>query len=123
VLGVEYPGYGMYKGIPSEDQIIKDAIHIYDYLINNLNIKEENIVVFGRSIGSGPASYLAANRNPGVIILMSPFTSLRNVVQNLTGKLLSYAVKERFKNLSLMKRVKCPAFFIHGMADKLIPYK
>ncbi len=99
MLCVEFPGYGMYKGICSEDQIIKDANRVYDYLLNTLNVKEKNIIVFGRSIGSGPASYLAANRNPGVIILMSAFTSLRNVIKNLTGKLLSYAVKDRFKNL------------------------
>lgn len=43
-------------------------------------------MVFGRSIGSGPATHLAATRNPGILLLMSPFTSLRNVVSNMAGK-------------------------------------
>jgi hypothetical protein len=87
---------------------------VYDYLVNNLKIKEKNILIFGRSIGSGPATHLAANRNPGILILMSPFTSLRNVVSNIAGKFLSYAIKERFKNIDLMEKVKCPTFIIHG---------
>ncbi len=78
---------------------------MYDYLVNSLKVKEKNIIIFGRSIGSGPATHLAANRNPGILILMSPFTSLRDVVSNMAGKFLSYAIKERFKNIDLIKRV------------------
>jgi len=45
---------------------------------------------------------------------MSPFTSLRQIVHDLLGKTLSYAVKDRFKNIDLMKNVDCPVFIIHG---------
>lgn len=64
-------------------------------------------------MGSGPATYLAANNSPGGLILMSPYTSIKNVVKNKVG-FLSIIVAEHFDNLSLMNKVKCPTFFVHG---------
>ena len=55
-------------------------------------------------MGSGPAVYLAANYNPGALILMSPYTSIKNVVKNKVGW-LSFLVAEHFDNLRLMPRV------------------
>jgi pimeloyl-ACP methyl ester carboxylesterase len=70
VLAVEYPGYGIYEGETSAETIIEDAEIVFDFLTQELGIKSENIFVFGRSIGSGPATHLAANRNPGMLILI-----------------------------------------------------
>jgi hypothetical protein len=55
-------------------------------------------------MGSGPATYLAANNNPGALILMSPYTSIKNVVKNKVG-FLSFLVSEHFDNLKLMAKV------------------
>jgi hypothetical protein len=70
--------------------------------------------VFGRSIGSGLATYLAANRNPAVLVLMSAFTSIRGVVKDLAGCLTAKIFKERFDNANLIKNVKSSIFLIHG---------
>jgi dienelactone hydrolase len=64
VLIVEYPNYGVYKGSPSGVQIRQDAEDVYSFLLDNLGLKEENIMIYGRSIGSGPATYLASRFNP-----------------------------------------------------------
>jgi fermentation-respiration switch protein FrsA (DUF1100 family) len=54
---------------------------------------------------------------------MSPYTSIKDVARNLLGYLsfLSVIVYERFRNVDLIKKAKCPVFFLHGQADKLIP--
>ena len=95
---------------------------VYDYLIKKVGFEEKNIMLLGRSIGSGPASYLASQRNPGALIMMSSFTSLRSVVNDHVGS-LDKILKERFNNHENIKNVKCPSFFIHGLQDKLISYQ
>lgn len=123
VLAVEYPGYGLYKGDPSEEKILEDAEAVYEYLTQEMNLNPKNIIVFGRSIGSGPATWLASKREVGILVLMSAFTSIRGVVRDLAGKLIQYFVKERFNNLENIAKVKCPTFLVHGLKDTLIPYK
>lgn len=88
-----------------------------------LGIKSQNILVFGRSIGSGPATHLAAHRKVGGLILMSPYTSIRDVAKNIAGSLIQYFVADRFRNIDKMKKVSCPVCFLHGMKDKLIPFQ
>lgn len=91
VVGVEYPGYGMYTGEANQKQIYMDALSVYDYLIYSLKVPPstnlpfyipltlplENILVFGRSIGTAPAIYLSSKRKIGILGLISPFTSLK----------------------------------------------
>jgi len=122
-MAVEYPGYGLYKGASSDTQILNDAETVFDYLTTKLSIHPKDIIVFGRSMGSGPASYLASRKNVGALVLMSAFTSIRAVVRDLAGKWAQYLIKERFNNLEYMSRVTCPTFLIHGLKDNLIPYK
>ncbi|EAR97519.2 alpha/beta superfamily hydrolase (macronuclear) [Tetrahymena thermophila SB210] len=126
VIAMEYPGYGIYEeydtSADKSELILKDAEYLYDYLTNVLHIDEKKIIVFGRSIGSGPATHVAAHRNPGALVLMSAFTSLRQVASDLVGKFLSLALKDRFNNLENIKNVTCPTFLVHGLIDKLISY-
>src|SRR5688572_21745853 len=107
-MAVEYPGYGLYKGAASDSQILADAEAVFDYLTSKLNMHPKDIIVFGRSMGSGPASYLASRKNVGALVLMSAFTSIRAVVRDLAGKWAQYLIKERFNNLDHMSRVTCP---------------
>ena len=64
ILAIEYPGYGMYDGIPSGSKIREDCDTVYGFLTRSLNIREENIMLFGRSLGSGPAIYTASKYDP-----------------------------------------------------------
>lgn len=56
---MEYPGYGLYKGSPNSDRVLRDAVTVYDHLNLSLGVAESDIIVFGRSIGSSPACYLS----------------------------------------------------------------
>lgn len=120
---MEYPGYGIYHGKPSSEQIIIDSEIVFDYLTLRLGVKTQNIIIFGRSIGSGPAAHLAAQRKVGGLILMSPYTSIRDVAKNIAGSVAQYFVADRFRNIDKMKKVGCSICFLHGKKDKLIPFK
>ena len=77
VIAVEYPGYGLYKSSPPDENKMKeDAIIIYDYLTTVCGIKEENVLLYGRSMGSGPSTYISSVRNPQALILMSAYKSI-----------------------------------------------
>ena len=89
--------------------------------MNVIGINEKDIVICGRSIGSGPAVHLAANRNPGALILISPFKSIQETAGTILG-IFSFIVKDRFNNISKMKNVTCPLLLIHGQQDNLIPF-
>ena len=117
VLAMEYPGYGVYEGEPDADQIALDAQNVYDYLTIVQKIPHEAIILFGRSIGSGPASLLASLRNPCALLLMSPFMSIRDIVREKAGNMLQYIINDRFRNIDVMPQVRCPTFFVHGQRD------
>ena len=118
-IAVEYPGYGCYPDSKNRFQDIEsDAETAYDHLINDFKISEENIMVFGRSLGSGPATYLASKRNPGMLVLMSPYKSLMSVAGSIFNSIFSSS--DQFKNYERIKYVKSPTFILHGESDALI---
>lgn len=111
---MEYPGYGLYVGETNSDKILRDALYVYDHLTLHQGVSESDVIVFGRSIGCSPASYVSSQRNPGALMLMSPFKSIKELARDLVGWMLSLAIAERFRNIDLIKEVKCPVFIIHG---------
>lgn len=128
VLAIEYPNYGIYKTNQSSnaDNIINDANIIFQFITEVENIKEQNILLLGRCIGSGPATYLATKHNVMALILLSPFKSIKEAVKTMFPKLnmgyfLKNFVKERFNNYEIISRVVSPILFIHGKEDTVIP--
>lgn len=123
VIGVEYPGYGIYQGQSNEKRILQDAEAVYEYLVQTMKMKENSIILFGRSIGTGPATWLASERKVGAVLLMSGYTCIRHVAKSIAGKLLSYFIKDRFRNVDWIRKVEVPVFIVHGQSDTLIPYE
>ena len=87
VLAVEYPGYGVYDSVagPSEQQIYADAELAYRFVIKKANLRQKDIIILGRSLGSGPATHLASKFQPGGLILMSPLTSIKHIASSKVG--------------------------------------
>jgi pimeloyl-ACP methyl ester carboxylesterase len=106
----------------NEENILSDAEYVYDYLNLVLGIEQKNMLVFGRSMGSGAATHIASLRQPGSLLLMSGFKSIRSIAEDQAGRMLKYLVQERFNNHEKMSRVTCPTFIVHGRKDNLIPY-
>lgn len=123
VIGMEYPGYGVYKGQCSELRLLQDTEDLYDYLTTTMQISGSNLILFGRSIGTGPATWLASHKQVGCLLLMSGYTSIRQVAKNIVGKLLMYFIKDRFRNIDWIKQITIPTFIVHGQSDTLISYE
>ena len=121
VIIVEYPGYSIYPyEDPDSKTIFYNAIIVYDWVKQKFNIKDEQIFVCGRSLGTSPAIYLSSKRNPKALFLVSAFTSLKNIGKDLW---VSYFVEEIFNSYRYITNVHCPILFIHGKKDSLINYK
>lgn len=118
VLCVEYPGYGPSAGSPSEKGVYASADAAYEFLTVEKHVADTNIVIMGKSIGSGPACYLAEKHpDVGGLILQSGFTSaFRAVTQR---RILP---TDPFPNLSRIEGVKCRKLFLHGTVDSTVPY-
>ncbi|OMJ65814.1 hypothetical protein SteCoe_37582 [Stentor coeruleus] len=121
ILAVEYPGYGVYCGKPTAEGILNDAECVYSFVLG-LGVKPENIFTFGRSIGSGPATFLARTRKIGCLMLMSAYTSIKEAAKHFAGKIGERLIKERFENIKHMPYITCPTFLVHGIKDTVIPY-
>ena len=120
---MEYPGYSIYPGEPTEDAILQDIEPVWNFVTKIMNFENEDILVMGRSIGSGPASHFASQNNCGALVLISAFTSLKCVTKYNFGSIASSLVNQRFDNQAKMPFVKCPCLFIHGKEDTLIPFE
>jgi len=115
ILAVEYPGYGIYRNeSASAETIQKNAQIVFDFATTNLRYDSGDILLFGRSMGSGPACHLAALHKPAGLILLSPYTSLKEVVRSLMGSWAAMLVKERFQNLDCIRKVDCHTLIVHG---------
>ena len=81
IVSFNYRGYGYSSGKPSEKTLFADALLQYDYLRGTLQIKPEHIIVMGRSLGTGVATYLASERTVARVILVTPYDSIESIAK------------------------------------------
>lgn len=118
---VEYPGYSIYSDKNSCAKNIKnDAKAIIEFLNNVIEIPFSNISIIGRSLGSGPAIYLSSIYKFGMVVIVSGFLSIKDVVKDKSD-FLSRFVDSYFDNDKLVHLNKSPLLLIHGkMTQSLI---
>ena len=117
VFAYDYEGYGTSEGKPSEQAAYQDEIAAYNYLTEKLTTPAERVVIFGRSVGTGPASYLAAKQPAAALILQSPFVSAFRVLTKIP--LLPF---DKFPNAKNIRQVRCPVLIMHSHRDTVIPF-
>eukprot|EP00927_Polykrikos_kofoidii_P075283 TRINITY_DN71404_c0_g1_i1.p1 TRINITY_DN71404_c0_g1~~TRINITY_DN71404_c0_g1_i1.p1 ORF type:complete len:369 (-),score=47.59 TRINITY_DN71404_c0_g1_i1:132-1112(-) len=123
VLAVEYPGYGICPGGPATaDSVTENAFAVFRFVREVLQWPTDSIKIFGRSIGTGPAISLAVQYKVSGLILVAPFMSIKELLNDTVG-MLSYFVEERFPSKDRMHLIRSPALIIHGQKDSLIPCK
>lgn len=121
-VAMEYPGYGTDVGScrVADHSIADRAIALLVHLSASLDVQSENIIVVGRSIGTGIAAQVASKMSLKALVLISPFTRLKDVVGQIVGG-VSCLMGERFDTMALIPKIKVPLLCIHGTADALIP--
>lgn len=119
ILLLEYPGYVGAPGRPSLESIQRSALEAYDTLTARKEIDGETVIAYGRSIGGGAATALAAKRDVAALALESSFTSLSALVKE--KRFPTFLLRDKFDNLSVVANLQVPVFLYHGSKDTLIP--
>jgi uncharacterized protein len=117
-LLVDYRGYGSSGGSPSEAALVADALLWYDQVKNQY----EKIHVFGRSLGSGVAVQLAAQRPIAGVVVVAPFDSLVEVGKRHYPFLpVSWMLRHRFDSVALAPKITAPLLCIVAAGDDIVP--
>ncbi|MTB52910.1 alpha/beta hydrolase [Lewinella sp. W8] len=124
LLLIDYRGFGKSEGaLTTEEHLTEDLQEAYDYLREELDYAEENITVVGYSLGSGPASYLAAENNPGNVVLVAPYTSLTDMKNEFFWMFPDFLMRYPMDNAKRLRESNAPVTILHGTADELIPFR
>jgi pimeloyl-ACP methyl ester carboxylesterase len=118
----DYTGYGPSTAEPNENDCYINILTMFHHLIHREHRDPSKIVLFGRSIGSGPtihlAQYLSVNNYKfGGVFLQSPFESVVGVV----SKKLAYIVPDIFENIHKINKVTRPVAILHAEDDDVVP--
>ncbi len=116
ILAYDYQGYGTSSGKPSEKNTYQDITAAYQYLTQKEGIPANSIIVYGRSVGTGPSVYLAKNQPIKALILQSPFISAYRVQTRIN--LFPF---DKYPNLKTLSTLSIPLLLIHGTNDRVIP--
>ncbi len=120
ILG--YRGFGGSEGKPSEEAFVKDAFVAYDYLRDVAKIGEQQIVIYGESIGSSVATQLAVRVEAQALVLEAPMSSVTAVAQARYPYLrVRPFLRDRFESDRHIANIAMPLLVIHGDDDQVIP--
>ncbi len=116
-LAFDYRGFPMSKGEISEENILADSMAAFDWLAG----RGDPIVIWGRSLGSGPAVYVASRRDAVSVVLESPFTAAVDVAAERYPFLpVGLLLKDKFLSREWIGDVQEPVFVAHGTLDRTI---
>ena len=122
VLIFDYRGYGHSSGRPTERGTYADALAAWRHLVHDRGEAPGRVVVMGRSLGCGPAIWLAMHERPAALIIESGFTSIRDMGRRAYPYLPTFLARIRYPNLDRASLVECPVLVAHSPDDEVVPY-
>ena len=123
-LLVDYRGYGRSEGRPSEEGTYLDARAAWMHLVRARGLDPLQVVVVGRSLGGGVATWLTEHHPAAGLVLEATFTSIADVVAKaapLPG--IRRFVRLGYPSLERMPRLDLPLLVVHGRGDDLVPFE
>lgn len=122
VLALDYRGYGLSSGSPSEEGIYRDADALLEHFWGRLHQPDRRVVYWGRSLGGTVAAYMAARRPPGGLVLEAPFYTARTLVSgNPVMWFLTFFMSYRFETAEFLRGYTGPTLVVHGDTDRIVP--
>jgi pimeloyl-ACP methyl ester carboxylesterase len=119
---MDYRGYGKSTGELSQKAILNDALAFYDEFVRGFS--KDQIILYGRSLGTGIAAYVASQRPVDKLILETPYYNFTSLVQSHVPVFpAGPALKYKFKTNRYVKDVSCPIYIFHGTDDMIVPFK
>ena len=121
-LALAYRGFSGSTGHPTEHGLFTDGVAAYDWL-KAQGVRDTDIVIHGHSLGTGVATYVAAQRPARALILEAPFTAASDVGSERYPFIpVSLLMHDRFESRGRIKDVHMPLLIIHGMRDSVVPF-
>ena len=121
VFVMDYRGYGKSTGKRNEKNLYDDALLCYNYIKKSYS--EDNIILYGRSLGGTFATYIAAQHKPKKLILEAPFYNLSNTADFHYPFSPKFLLKYKFPSNEYITKVRCSITIFHGTEDNVTPYK
>ena len=121
VVALDYRGYGESGSAATEAGIYRDAEAAWQYLTQRPEIDPARIAVYGRSVGSVPALYLATSQPVRAVVLDSPLTSAREMASLHYGFLPGFLIHLSLDNRERAARLSAPLLVFHGTKDQIAP--
>ncbi|MEY5034395.1 MAG: hypothetical protein RL447_773 [Bacteroidota bacterium] len=120
VVLVDYRGFGKSTGKRNESDMLTDMQFVYDRLKEKY--QEDHLIVYGRSLGSGFATKLAADNQPRYLILDAPYQNFIKVIERFLPILpVRWVLRFHLRTDRWLKNVRCHTYILHGTKDRLIP--
>jgi hypothetical protein len=116
----DYRGYGKSGGRISEENLYHDVDFLYEELLKKFD--ESQLVVYGRSIGTGVAVHAASQLQPALLILESPYYNFPDLVRSFMPLIPSWLLRYKLRNDMMISNVKCPVLVFHGSNDEVVYY-
>lgn len=117
VFAIDYRHYGRSEGVPTEANTCADAALAYDYMRTKLGVPANRIILFGYSLGAGPAVELARHQPAAGLVMQGAFVSVYRVMTTIPA-----FPGDKFVNIAKVPELKLPVFVIHGTADDTVPF-
>lgn len=118
VFAFDYRRYGRSEGVPTEANTCADTALAYEHLRTRLGVPADRIVIFGYSLGGGPAVELALHHPAAGLVLQGTFLSTYRVLT-----VIPIFPGDKFVNIDKVPRLKLPVLVIHGTADNTVPFR
>ena len=121
-LIVAWRGFSGNKGNPTEEGLYEDGRSAIRWLISQ-GVKENNIIIYGESLGTGIATEIAQGKNFAGIILESPFTSMIDAGKDKYPYLpVKFLLKDKYESDKKIKNINIPILIMHGKVDNIVPF-
>jgi fermentation-respiration switch protein FrsA (DUF1100 family) len=122
-LILDYRGYGLSTGAPSEEGTYRDASAAWRHLTEARGIAEHDIVKLGESLGAAVGSWLAARHTPRALVLASAFTSVDDLGAEVYWFLpVRFISRFRYDNRANLAAIRAPVLIVHSANDDIVPF-
>ncbi|MCX8019278.1 MAG: alpha/beta hydrolase [Chitinophagaceae bacterium] len=122
VIMIDYPGYGKSRGKLTEQKLYNWALLTYKFAL--ASTPADSIIIYGKSMGTGIAAYLASVRDCKRLILETPYYDFPSVVEHY---LPIYPVRlmlhYRLPTAEYLRQVRAPVSIFHGTRDRIVTYR
>ncbi|MCD6017714.1 MAG: hypothetical protein K0S53_835 [Bacteroidetes bacterium] len=119
---INYRSFGLSRGIISEKTMFSDALEIYDQLISNPKVDANKVIVIGRSIGTGVATYLSSQRKTTATVLITPYENMIEVAfEKYPFVPIGLLINHRFESDIYAPKIVTPMLALISSNDQVIP--